>query len=74
MDRDETIGQRRYFSSTRTAPVICDRCGLPTENPTIHVVDGSVDTDEPVERVTLCPTCLSLIERGLEPVELAGEE
>ncbi|HUG13884.1 MAG TPA: hypothetical protein VMM78_02605 [Thermomicrobiales bacterium] len=74
MDRDETIGQRRYFSSAGTAPVICDRCGLPSEHARTVVVEGRSGLAEPIEGVTLCPDCQALIDRGLEPVELAGEE
>jgi hypothetical protein len=68
------IGQRRYFSSTGVTPVICDRCGLPTEQARTVIVEGKTGLSEPVEGVTVCPTCLALIERGLEPVELADEE
>lgn len=71
---EEIIGQRRYFSSTGTAPLTCDRCGMPVEHAEAVVVEGRPGLSEPVEGVIVCPACYSLIQQGLEPVELADEE
>lgn len=74
MDSEEMIGQRRYFSSTGTAPLTCDRCGLPVDRAQTVVVDGRAGLAEPIEDVALCSSCLTLIEQGLEPVDLADED
>lgn len=74
MDNEEIIGQRRYLSSTGTAPATCDRCGLPVEYTEAVVVEGRAGFAEPIESTVLCASCLSLIQRGLEPVELADIE
>jgi hypothetical protein len=71
---EELIGQRRYFSSTRTAPATCDRCGLPIPPSEPAAVTGSADYGDPDEPDRLCPDCRALIAQGLEPVELDDEE
>lgn len=74
MDNEEIIGQRRYFSSTGSTPVTCDRCGLPVQSATPVIVDGKSGIAEPVEGAVVCDACLALIQQGLEPVELADIE
>lgn len=74
MGNEELIGQRRYLSPTGAPPLTCERCGLPVERANAIVVDGSTGIAEPVEGIILCQSCLTLIQKGLEPVELAGED
>jgi hypothetical protein len=71
---EELIGQRRYFSSTGTAPATCERCGLPLAASEPGALTDADPYGDPDTLPRICPNCLRLIAQGLEPVELAGEE
>lgn len=74
MYEDEIIGQRRYFSSTGTAPATCERCGIPLAEADATALTGSATYGDPDEPARLCPDCRDLIAKGLEPVELADDD
>jgi hypothetical protein len=74
MHDDELIGQRRYFSSTGTAPATCERCGMPLAANEAGAVTDADPYGDPDVLPRICPTCRALIAQGLEPVELADEE